>query len=140
VLVKNGSNCLSSSVSCDPSQCSQSRPGEQITENEINESSTENNFRTTSNPVIKQNIGVSVYPNPFNNKVKFTITLPESGNCELAIYNVMGQKVKTVLNGFVPSGSNLIEIDLPEYRSGYFIYNFKMGDRQITGKLLKADQ
>jgi len=100
----------------------------------------DNNLKMTSKPAIRQDIGISVFPNPFNDKVKFTITLPESGNCELAIYNVMGQKVKTVLNGFLASGSNLFEIDLPDFLSGYFIYNFKMGDTQLTGKLLKTDR
>ncbi|NQV19611.1 MAG: hypothetical protein HQ534_13860, partial [Armatimonadetes bacterium] len=44
------------------------------------------------------------YPNPFNPITTISYSIPTDGNVELIIYNIMGQKVKTLISGTQPTG------------------------------------
>ncbi|MFO7892028.1 MAG: S8 family serine peptidase [bacterium] len=44
------------------------------------------------------------YPNPFNGYTHFSLELAQSGYVNMQIYNIIGQKVKTVHNGFLSKG------------------------------------
>ncbi len=44
------------------------------------------------------------YPNPFNPETKIVFNLPEEGNVKLEIYNIKGQKVKTLLDCYMSPG------------------------------------
>jgi hypothetical protein len=39
------------------------------------------------------------YPNPFNNSISISLNLPSDGNYQLAIYDILGRKVKTLFDG-----------------------------------------
>jgi len=45
------------------------------------------------------------YPNPFNPTTTFSFTLPQKGNVELSVYNIKGQKVKTIISACLTNGS-----------------------------------
>lgn len=49
------------------------------------------------------------YPNPFNPSTQFTIDIPHQVNIQLMVYNVLGQKVKTLISGEMVAGSYIIE-------------------------------
>jgi len=38
------------------------------------------------------------YPNPFNSVTKIAFYLPEEDKIELAVYNILGEKIMTVFN------------------------------------------
>jgi len=52
-------------------------------------------------PVITK---ISNYPNPFNPSTKVKLELAESGKIDLSIYNIKGQKVKTLLDAYSSKG------------------------------------
>ena len=52
-------------------------------------------------PTITQ---ISNYPNPFNPYTTIKLDLAEPGKIEFAIYNIKGQKVKTLLNAYSSKG------------------------------------
>jgi len=54
--------------------------------------------------VIPKITQISNYPNPFNPSTTIKLDLAESGNIELAIYNIKGQKVKTLLDAYSSKG------------------------------------
>ena len=42
----------------------------------------------------------AAYPNPFNPSTSFNINVPEAGNLNIKVYNVSGQMVDVIANGF----------------------------------------
>jgi hypothetical protein len=81
---------------------------------------------------------VSAYPNPFNDKVQFSIESPVTGKASLVIYNIMGQKLHAVYEGYLFAGKGqVIDYNVPAAFQGSLIYTLRVGDQQVNGKLLK---
>jgi len=87
-----------------------------------------------------QNTTVKAYPNPFNDNVKFIVTVPQAGYGSLELMNMQGQKVKTIYQGQIPAGGKTFEMTVPALHSSTLIYVLQMGDKQITGKLVQLNQ
>lgn len=51
------------------------------------------------------------FPNPFNPSTTIRYTIGHSGDVSITIYNVLGQKIRTLMNGFHSIGSYDIEWD-----------------------------
>ncbi len=51
------------------------------------------------------------YPNPFNSSTKIAYQLPSAGHVMLEVYNLLGQRVAVVFDGFQPAGSQMLTID-----------------------------
>ena len=72
------------------------------------------------------------YPNPFNPETRIAFEMAREGHVELGIYNLMGEKVKTLFSGSVHSGTHHATWDgkdeagrnLP---SGVYFYELKSG-------------
>ncbi len=79
------------------------------------------------------------YPNPFNPTTKISFTTMSTENTELVIYNIKGQKVKTLINGILENGDHLIlwdgknKNDQP-VSSGVYFYHLKVGNKIIDSK------
>ena len=78
------------------------------------------------------------YPNPFNPQTQFHYDLPKSGNIHLAIYDVLGQEVYTVLNGYQRAGNhNVLWTGINnkglQVQSGIYFYRLTT-DSEITTK------
>jgi hypothetical protein len=70
------------------------------------------------------------YPNPFNPNTQIGYTLPESAFVEITVYNLSGQKIKTLVSGRQSSGNHLAEwnaLDKNGRRvaSGVYFYKLK---------------
>lgn len=78
-----------------------------LNENPPNPPANDYNSSSTPDRYILHN----VYPNPFNPSTKIKIDVPEFSNIELSVYNVLGQKVKTLLNSNLNPGSYEFEWD-----------------------------
>jgi flagellar hook assembly protein FlgD len=50
-------------------------------------------------------------PNPFNPRTQIAFDLPRPGQVHLAIYNLRGVRVRTLLNGAVPAGHHAVTWD-----------------------------
>ena len=83
---------------------------------------------------------VKAYPNPFSDNVKFVVTSPVAGKGNLEIYNMMGQKIKTVYQGFIAAGAQTFELSMPRQQISNLIYVLRIGDRKMSGKLLQINQ
>jgi hypothetical protein len=83
---------------------------------------------------------VKAYPNPFSDRVKFMVTSTVAGNGNLEVYNMMGQKVKTVYQGYIAKGTQTFELSLPKQNVGNLVYVLRIGDKKMTGKILQLNQ
>lgn len=62
------------------------------------------------------------YPNPFNPVTNIQYQIPNSGNVELSIYNLQGQKVATLFNATQNAGTHMVQWDASGYSSGIYFY------------------
>jgi hypothetical protein len=84
-------------------------------------------------------LSVQAYPNPFTDKVRFTILSPVAGKAQLDVYNMLGQKLQTVYSGYVQAHmSQSVEFNIPARAQQNLIYILQVGNERLTGKLLKA--
>ncbi len=61
------------------------------------------------------------YPNPFNAQTTIRYSLPESGPVSLTIYNILGQKVATLLDGVQAAGEHRTVWDANGLPSGIYL-------------------
>ncbi|MDZ7269065.1 MAG: lamin tail domain-containing protein [candidate division KSB1 bacterium] len=81
------------------------------------------------------------YPNPFNPETAIRYQLPQPGRVSLAIYNLLGQKVKTLVDGIAPAGSHLTKWDGTNDRGqvvpgGVYFYRLRTGSFEKVNKML----
>ena len=67
------------------------------------------------------------------------INAPKAGNGSLELYNVQGQKVKTIYSGYINAGTNFFDLTLPERRRAELIYVLKMDDKSVSGKMIQIN-
>ena len=78
-------------------------------------------------------------PNPFNDRVRFTMESGISGLGSLEIYNTLGQRIKVVFQGYVEAGRPLVqEFSVPSVQRGMLVYVFRVGNEKVTGKLISS--
>ena len=84
---------------------------------------------------------VSASPNPYFDKVRFVIESPVSGHGNLEVFNMLGQKVKTVYEGQINAGrGQVIEFIVPQTLRSNLIYVMRVGNYRVTGKLVRSQQ
>jgi len=86
---------------------------------------------------VTDDVTVTTNPNPVDNTVNFTIKTKVSGRASLDLYNVMGVKMTNVYQGLMPAGEQVIKYNLPSKLRGTLIYTFMIGNRQVTGKIVR---
>jgi hypothetical protein len=76
-------------------------------------------------------------PNPFNDRIRFSLQSAVSGRGSLELYNMLGQRVTVVFEGNVQKGVvQNIEYSVPGSKRSNLIYVFKVGDQKVSGKLI----
>ncbi len=77
------------------------------------------------------------YPNPFNPKTTIAFSLPTAGKITLEIFDVLGRKVRTLLQDYLPAGDYQAAWDGRNdfgqtLSSGVYIYQLRAGSYQQT--------
>ena len=98
--------------------------------------------RTTASELATDNkLNVSAYPNPYTDVIKFTIQSNVSGRAQLEVVNMLGQRIATVYNGYIQANKNqVVEYRVPSPAQQNLIYVLTIGDKKVTGKVLKANE
>ncbi len=81
------------------------------------------------------------YPNPFNPITNIAFNLTKSSQVSLVVYNILGEKVKTLINQKMAAGPQSITWDATndhgaKVSSGIYFYKLKSAEGQLQKKML----
>ena len=76
------------------------------------------------------------YPNPFNPKTTIHYSLPSAGEVELNVYNILGQKVATLVSEKKAAGSYKVQWDASGFASGVYFYKLIIEDKYTSTRKL----
>jgi hypothetical protein len=97
----------------------------------VNPTSVEDANTVVDNYYLAQN-----YPNPFNPSTKINFGLKNSGNVEISVYNILGNKVATLVNGFKSAGNHSVSFDASNLSSGIYFYKIVTSGFVQTRKMI----
>jgi beta-xylosidase len=76
------------------------------------------------------------YPNPFNNSTMINYQLAMNSNVELSVYNLLGQKVATLVNQEIPLGTHRVTWNAQNSPSGIYFYKITAGGYSEIRKMM----
>ena len=76
------------------------------------------------------------YPNPFNPSTKIEYAVPKSSHVLLEVYNVIGQKVATLVDEAKSAGYYSTSFDASRFASGLYFYSMKAGEVSFLKKMM----
>ena len=89
-----------------------------------------------SRPILNGN-----YPNPFNPTTTISFSLSSEQDIEFTIYNIKGQKIKTLYSGTADVGEHSViwegkDTNGKSVSTGIYFYKLKTGKKEISRKML----
>ncbi len=78
----------------------------------------------------------SNYPNPFNPKTVFSFKLAAVAETELTLFNLLGQKISTLINRKLEAGFHNYEFDGTQLPSGIYFIFLKAGSYTASKKIV----
>lgn len=79
----------------------------------------------------------AVYPNPFNTSTTVAYTLHSSSSVKLEVYNVLGEKVQTVVNGTQAAAE--FKYNLNNLNPGVYFVSLTINGKNSTQRIIKMD-
>jgi hypothetical protein len=76
------------------------------------------------------------YPNPFNPSTNIKFSIPQDDFVELALYDIGGKKVQTVINQSMKAGEHQISFDGSSLASGVYFYKLTAGRYTQAKKMI----
>ena len=76
------------------------------------------------------------FPNPFNPLTQINFSLSETNETKLIIYDVIGRKIKTVLNSRMEAGDYAVDFDASGLASGTYFYVLTSGPYMMRKKMI----
>jgi hypothetical protein len=76
------------------------------------------------------------YPNPFNPNTTIKFSIPKQGIVSLNVFNILGQQVATLINGFKDVGNYSIDWNAGNLSSGLYLYRLESSNVVITKKMM----
>ena len=75
-------------------------------------------------------------PNPFNPATEIAFSLPHASHVTLHIYNIAGQKVATLVDETVSTGTHVVQWDASTFSSGVYLYRLQADTFVETKKMI----
>ncbi len=76
------------------------------------------------------------YPNPFNPTTSIGFALPKESSVRLAVFNILGQEVASLVQGTMAAGFHKVEFDASKLNTGMYIYRIEAGNFVSVKKML----
>lgn len=78
---------------------------------------------------------MQAYPNPFNPTTNITFTLPDKATVSLIIYDMLGRKVATLVDGELAAGEQTFRFDASNLANGMYLYELRTAHQVIVKKM-----
>jgi hypothetical protein len=78
----------------------------------------------------------NAYPNPFNPTTIIPISVSETQNIKLEVYDVSGRLVETLYDGILGMGTHRFAFHANRLSSGLYIYRLTSSDNVVTKKMV----
>jgi len=75
------------------------------------------------------------YPNPFNPSTQIEFSLKNITKVTLNVYNIVGEKVATLVNENMDAGSYIVNFDASNFSSGVYFYELKADANRLVKKM-----
>lgn len=76
------------------------------------------------------------FPNPFNPTTTIRYTVPNTGTVTIAVYNILGQEVATLVNMRQSAGTYTVKFDASKFASGVYFYRLTAGSFHSVKKMM----
>jgi len=76
------------------------------------------------------------YPNPFNPSTKINYGLERAGEVEITVYNILGNKISTLVNGVKSAGNHSVSFNASNLSSGIYFYKIVTNEFVQTRKMI----
>jgi hypothetical protein len=76
------------------------------------------------------------YPNPFNPSTNIRFSLGKASKVKLSVFNLLGQKVATLIDGNLVAGPYSIQFEAQNLSSGVYFYRLEAGDVVMSKRML----
>ncbi|UCG61206.1 MAG: VCBS repeat-containing protein [Candidatus Zixiibacteriota bacterium] len=76
------------------------------------------------------------YPNPFNPSTDISFGLPHASQVKLEVFNIMGQRITTLVNRQMEAGHHTVSFDGTKMASGIYLYRIQAGDFVESRKMI----
>ncbi len=91
---------------------------------------------TDSLSEIKSDKLYNPYPNPFNPLTKIKFEISKKGNVNISIWNILGIKIKTLLNTFLDEGSYTVDFNGQNIPTGIYILRMVTSNAILTKSIM----
>ena len=82
-------------------------------------------------------VSVSAFPNPFTDRIVFTIKSKVSGSASFDLYGLLGEKVTTLYQGQIEKGAiKTLIYEVPQGNRKTMVYQLRIGSKIVTGKVI----
>jgi hypothetical protein len=75
-------------------------------------------------------------PNPFSGATSISYTVPEATAVRLAVYDVLGRAVATLVDGQVEAGTHLVQFSGADLPAGTYVYRIQAGSFTATEQMM----
>ena len=75
------------------------------------------------------------YPNPFNPSTTINYNLAKPGQVELSVFNLLGDKVATLVNETKQAGAHSFSFDASELAAGIYLYKLQTANNVFVKKM-----
>jgi len=82
-------------------------------------------------------MGITAYPNPLQNKAEISYTVSQNGMVNIELYNMMGQKVSTLLSENRSAGTHTMSWNAENLKSGVYFLQLNTSKGKLTQKVVK---
>jgi len=82
-------------------------------------------------------LSVSCYPNPFRDLTTIRYQVPAEETVKLAVYDVYGQEILTLVNKTQPAGIYTLSFPASGLPAGYYLCKLTAGSRMVTARMVR---